>query len=912
MRFRLLGPVEAWDGGRRVEIGHARQRSVLAALLYDAGTALPTTTLIDRVWGHQPPDGALNVLYTYVARLRRALRVPLVSRSGAYLLDIDPESVDLHRFRRLLAGAGADVAALDEALGLWRGSALSDLNGAWAAEVRATLTAQLLSAHVLRNDAYLRDGRHAELVGPLHELLAAHPGEERLVGQLMLALYRSNRVAEAHEQYRLAHRQLAQRQGRPPGPYLRELHQRMLRDDPTLIQATQPDQALPVPAGLPLAPPGFVARRAELAAMDRLLPLAAARRAVVISAVDGGAGVGKTALALHWAHRAKSRFPGGHLYANLHGYGQGTPADPSRVLTGFLAALDVAPQKIPADLDARAALYRSMLDGRSLLLVLDNAATAEQVRPLLPGSPGCLVVVTSRSRLTGLIAVDGARPLTLGLMTDAEAGELLASRLGVDRLAAEPQAVAEVVASCARLPLALTLVAARAAAHPHFPLHAMAAELRDSRDRLDVLAGADPASDLRALFSWSCRTLSAAAAQLFRLLSVHPGPDISAAAAAALGGLTPRRVRPVLAELARAHLVVERSPARYDFHDLLRAFAAEQLRATEPGRLRVAALHRMLDHYVHTAHAADRLLDPVRELVSPAPAVPGAAPAAVADHEQALAWFGAEHAVLLHCLQVAVDNGLDCGAWQLAWALNAYLDRQGHWQDWAVTQTLALAAADRLADPATQARSHRYLAFAYARLSRFDDAQAHLRHALELHRQAGDLMGQGRAQISLAFVHEQQGRHRDALQHAQQALRLHRAAGHQIGQADALNAIGWLHTQLDDHAAALLACEQALSLYRELGDLHGQADSLDSIGHAHHRLGEHQQAIARYRHALQLYRDIGARYWEATILSHLGDAHAAAAGPGPARDCWRQALRILTELDHPDAEQVRTKLPGGR
>jgi tetratricopeptide (TPR) repeat protein len=665
-----------------------------------------------------------------------------------------------------------------------------------------------------------------------------------------------------------------------------------------------------VPRQLPAAVAHFAGRSDELAVLTSLLRgRATAGGTVVISTIGGTAGVGKTALAVHWAHQVADRFPDGQLYVNLRGFDPtGQVMDPAEAVRRFLDALGVPTQRIPADPDAQAALYRSQLAGRRMLVVLDNARDTAQVRPLLAGAPTCLVLVTSRKRLTGLVASDGAHPIMLDLLTPDEAWQLLTRRLGPDRLAADPDAVAEIVTACARLPLALAIVAARAATHPGLPLHTLAAELRDADARLDTLTTDDPATDVRAVFSWSYHALTPDAAQLFRLLGLHPGPDISAPAAASLAALPSSRLRALLTELTQANLLAEPTPGRYTFHDLLRAYATEQAQSTDSDEQRHTATQRILDHYLHTAYTANRLMYPFRDPLPLVPPQPGVTPEALADYDRALDWCTAEHAVLLAAVGHAAATRLDTHAWQLAWTLDTFLDRRGHWHDLAAIGRAAVAAAERLADPPVQARTHRLLAHAYTRLGRFDDARTQLRHALDLTTQADDLAGQAHTHLALAQVWERQGRHPEAFDHARRALDLCRAAGHQLGQARALSGVGWYQALLGDYRQAITACEQALTLLQELDDRDGQADAWDSLGYAHHHLGQHTQAIACYQHAIDLYRDLGDHYDEAETLAHLGDTHHAAGKPEAARTAWQQARTILDQLDHPDADTVRTKL----
>jgi tetratricopeptide (TPR) repeat protein len=669
--------------------------------------------------------------------------------------------------------------------------------------------------------------------------------------------------------------------------------------------------AATTPAQLPPVVRGFVGRLGHLAALDAAAAtIGVEPTAVVITAVAGTAGVGKTALAVHWAHRVADRFPHGQLYVNLRGFDPaGTVLDPAEAIHRFLDALGVAPQRIPADPDAQVGLYRTLLAGKRMLIVLDNARDPDQVGPLLPGAPGCLVLVTSRNRLTGLVAAVGAHPIPLGLLTRDEARDLLARRLGIRRVAAEPDAVDEIITCCARLPLALAIIAANAATQPQRSLTAIAVDLHDAHDRLGVLSTGDtPTADLRAVFSWSYQTLTPDAARLFRLLGLHPGPDIAAPAAASLAHLPPEQTRPLLTELTRAHLIAEHIPGRYTFHDLLRSYATEQARHTDPEPERYAATGRILDHYLHSAYAAERQLYPARDPISLTPPRPGVIPEALADHEQALEWFTAEHSALLAAVEDAAASGFDTHTWQLAWTLDTFLDRRGQWHDQAVTGRAAVAAACRLADPPAQASAHRLLARTYRRLGRFDDAHTLLRHALDLYDRTGDRIGQAHTHVGLAVVWGRQGRRTQALDHARQALDLYRVAAHRRGQALALNAIGWNHALLGDHQQTLTCCQQALTLFQELGDRSMQAAVWDSLGYAHHHLGQHTQALTCYQHTIDLYRNLGDRYEEATTLTHVGDTHHTNANTDAARHAWQQALRILDDLNHPDADAVRAKL----
>jgi len=929
-QFRLLGDIEVRIDDRIVDVGHARQQCVLVALLVEANRTVPADQLLERVWASRLPQRAHNTLYGYLSRLRQALSgagdVAIVRQPSGYRLAVDPMTVDLHRFHHLTAQAraagdgDAAVALFEQALGLWRGEAFAALDTPWVDQVRTALDADRLAAELDRNDLALDRGRHAALLAGLSARAATYPLDERLAGQFMLALYRCGRQADALRHYQQIRSTLADELGTDPSPPLRLLHKQILAADPALAAAvaTAPAAAaraaVPVPRQLPAPPRSFAGRTRELTALDEAVDAADdAPAAVVISAVSGTAGVGKTALAVYWAHQVADRFPDGQLYVNLRGFDPGEAVlSPAEAVRGFLDALGVPSQRLPVGLDGQAGQYRSLLAGRRMLVVLDNARDADQVRPLLPGTPGSAVVVTSRNQLTGLITTEGAHPLTLDLLPPAEAHDLLVGRLGPERVAAEPAAVEDIIARCAGLPLALAIVAARAVTRPGFALGTVAGELRDARSALDALTDADPATDLRAVYSWSYDALSAAAATLFRLLGLHPGPDIATPAAASLAGIPVSRIRAPLAELTHAHLLTEYAPGRYACHDLLRAYAGELAQEVDTGSDREAALHRVFDHYVHTAKAAAMLLDPHREELPLGPARSGVVPERLADHDAAMAWFTAERPVLLAAIERAFASGYDRHVWQLAWSLGDFFERRGHWPDWESALDTALGAARRLADRPGQAYAHRMLARAQAPLGRYGDAHDNLRHALDIFDHLDDRAGQARTHRNLALVLERQGHHREALGHAEHALDLLRGISRGAGLANALNNVGWYHSLLGDHRQALAYCEESLALREAIADRYGQAAAWDSLGYAHHHLGDNLRAITCHHNALRLIRDVGNRYAEATVLTHLGDTHEAAGRPAEARRTWQQALAILEELNHPDADRVRAKLAAGR
>jgi len=921
MEFRLFGEVAVLATGLPLDLGTPRQRAVLAALLVDAGRPVAIDTLIDRVWGDDPPVEARKVLYSHVSRIRQVLRKAgadpqeVERRQAGYVLSVDHDRVDLLRFARLV-DRGRDprrpdterARALDEALVVWRGTPLAAVAGEWAERVRRSWHQRRIDAAVHWARAELRLGDAAAVIARLPDLADEYPLTEPLECALMEALHAAGRDAEAIDRYAAVRRRIADELGTEPGVELRTLHSGLLRGDlaPARCPAPPARRGHAAPAQLPPDVRGFAGREAELRQLDAASVGAAT---VMISAVDGTAGVGKTALAVHWAHRVAHRFGDGQLYVDLQGFDPaGSPLTPGEVVRRFLAAFGTPPDRVPPDLEAQIGLYRSVLAGRRVLVVLDNARDAAQVRPLLPGAPGCMVVVTSRNRLVGLVAATGARPLTLDLLPATDARDLLARRVGADRVAAEPDAVADIIAACARLPLALSVVAARATMHPHFGLAALAGELDRARGSLEEFAGTDPATNARAVFSWSYRQLTDGAARLFRLLGLHPGPDVATPAAAGMAELSVARVRPLLAELTGAHLLAEHAPGRYTCHDLLRVYAAEQAARVDPEAERRGAVLRAFAHYTSHADAADRLLSPHRDGPTTSPDVPGPAP--VADRAEALAWFHAEHPVLVRFIRHR--SGFDAHTCHLAWMLTRYLSYQGRWQDSITVLEAARDAAERLADAHGLAYAHRMTGCAHVRLGRFEEAHRHLREAIERYRGIGDLSGEAHAERHYAWLLERQHRYRDALPHARRAYELFRAADHRHGIGRALNAIGWFQAVLDDLDDAVDYCQRALALQQELGDRYGQAETWDSLGYAHHKLGRHAQAITCYQTAAELYRQFDDRYNQADTMASLGDVHAVVGDLPSARATWQHALGILELIDHPDAEAVRSRLDRAR
>jgi DNA-binding SARP family transcriptional activator len=923
VRFCVLGPVTAYGADGAVDLGPTRQRTVLAALLVEPATAVNVDQLIDRVWGDRPPERARETLHSYLSRLRKVLDAAggptLVRRGGGYLLDVDPGIVDLHRFRELVAAAraadDAEAAGLwRDALALWRGTPFDDLDSDWLHAVAAGLERERWAAVLDRNDVLLRGGDHSNVLADLTSALDDHPLNEHLAGQFMLALYAAGRQADALAHYQTVRQRLVDDIGSEPGPALRELHQRILRQDPHLVpEKAAPRKAGPridAPAQLPADIAGFTGRDDAVKQLDDVLDSAGdPRSATVIATIGGSGGIGKTALAVHWAHRVRGRFPDGQLYLNLRGFDPGSQAMPSgTALRTLLELLGVPPAKLPTTTEAQAGLYRGRLADARMLLLLDNARDAEQVRPLLPGSPGSMVLVTSRSDLASLVAAEGARPLWLEGLDADRARLLLARRLGPDRLAAEPDAVDTIVAACAGLPLALAIIAARAATRPTLPLAALAAELADVGGRLDALTGPDAATDIRAVFSWSYHALGVEAARLLRLLGLHPGPDVGLAAAASLAGLPVPQTRRLLDELCAAHLLTEHAPGRYAAHDLIRAYAVELAQTEESEDDRFAARRRMLDHYLISAYATDEWLPATRDPIDPAPASPGVVVATFTDNPGAREWLTDELAVLLAVMHGTTDARFDRHIQQLGWSMATFLLWQGQWHHQVSVQEAALRAARRLGDRSGQADIHRRLLYAHMMLGRRDQAHEHGLQAIDLYAAVGDHTGGARTHLALMWFFEQQGKHHDALHHALQALGFAERSGNRGVLAVAYNGVGWTHSLVGEHETAIAYCEQALPILEDLGERATMADVWDSLGHAYHQLGRHREAIGYYQLAADQSREMGDRRHEASNLARLGDTHSSAGDRAAARQNWRAALVIFDDIDHPEADSIRSKL----
>ena len=662
-----------------------------------------------------------------------------------------------------------------------------------------------------------------------------------------------------------------------------------------------------VPAQLPGDVDLFTGRAAELADLDRLLTATAEQTAtagggspsVVISAVSGTAGVGKTALALRWAHRVRAGFPDGQLYVDLRGYDPNQPLSAADALAGFLRALGVAGADIPLEVEERAASYRSLLDGRRMLIVLDNASSVEQVRPLLPGTPSALVVVTSRDSLAGLVARHGARRLDLDLLPPEDAVALLRALIG-ERAEAEPDAAVTLAGQCVRLPLALRVAAELAVARSATSLTELVAELADEQRRLELLdAGGDPRTAVRAVFSWSYLHLPAEAARAFRLLGLHPGPDLDPYATAALTHTSVQQAQHLLDLLARAHLVQPASTGRYGMHDLLSAYAIHLAITEDSEQEQRTALTRLFDHYLATAAAAMDTLVPAEQHRRPRVPPTGTPTPPVADSAAAQAWLDAERATLGAVTARTASRGWPRHTTALATTLFRYLEVGGHYPDALTIHTHALHAARHIGDRAAEAHALTNLGTVYVRQSRYQQAADRIQEAVALSREIGDRVGEAHSLINFGFVYSRQGRYQQRAEHHQQALALFREIGDQAGEAAALINLGAVFFWQGNYPQAAKHHRQALTLAREIDDRSGEANGLDNLGNVYWRQGHYEQAAEHHKRALALFRANGDRVGEAYSLVNLGHTYQRQDRYQQAAQHQQQALALFREIAHP-------------
>jgi tetratricopeptide (TPR) repeat protein/transcriptional regulator with XRE-family HTH domain len=667
-----------------------------------------------------------------------------------------------------------------------------------------------------------------------------------------------------------------------------------------------------VPRQLPATVPHFTGRGVELARLTELLAEAHAGRTVVVSGVSGTGGIGKTALSLHFAHAVADQFPDGQLYVNLRGYDpSAAPTAPHAAVRGFLDALGVPGARIPAAPDAQTALYRSMLADKRVLILLDNARDADQVRPLLPGSPAGLVLVTSRDSLVSLAASEGARVLTLDLLTLDEARELLIRRLGADVVVRNAPIADEIIELCARLPLALNIAAAHAAAFAKQPLSELLHRLRDTRTRLDALGAGDATSDVRVVIATSYESLDEASARMLRLLGgVHPGPDISAAAAASLAGVSLDEAGETLRKLAAAHMIGEPMPGRFAFHDLLRTFALEQCAQVEDADSRHAATLRMLDHYLQAANTADRLLLPgTRVSFGEVAANPDVTVEEFAGYDDALDWCTTEVRVVAEVVTRAVDGGFDTHAWRIPISLTGYFELKGQWDVYSTMNRIALAAAERARSLPGQALAHRRLGVVYTLVGDHEDAEQHLNQAIDLFDRVGDPAQEAAALYDLARVFEIRENPQLALKHTERAVELAQSAGNDpTDVARGFNAIAWYLVELGDPEKAVPYGEQAIELFRQTGSAANEASGIDTLGYAHHHRGDHAEAVSCYLRAIELFEQAGDVFNRANTLTNLGDTRLAMGDPDGARADWRAAVSTFEALGSRAAKHVQDKL----
>ncbi|MGF1430015.1 AfsR/SARP family transcriptional regulator [Kitasatospora sp. LaBMicrA B282] len=946
MKFGVLGPLHARVDAQPLRLNGPRQAKMLAALLLDANQVVPLPRLVEVMWDDEGPATAVRQVQDAISGLRRnltALGAPadlIGTERGGYRIRVATHQLDLLAFaqeRRAAADCpdgAAEVAALRRALGHWRGAALADLPGRVLAGEANRLETARLAVHRRCLDLELALGRHREVADELAALLDRHPHDEQLAEQAIRALCRDGRRREALEVYERTRRALAEELGIDPAPALRELQQRVLNADPALggspspaapaalAAPAPPAPAAPSPAPeepAPAAPAGAVVPRqlsADLADFTGREPLVARLRdlltgsgapgaPVVVSALDGTGGIGKTSLAVHVAHQVLDRFPDGQLQADLHGAG-GSPADPGELLARFLRGLGLAAEEIPADPEERQALYRSTLAGRRVLLLLDNVRDTAQVRPLLPGSGSCAVLITSRSVLPGL---DGAHRLNVETLTDAEALELFTRIVGPERVAGDPVAVTEVLAACAGLPLAIRLAASRLVARPGWTVTDLAGRLADERDRLGELAVEDRA--VRASFAVSYRNLPTDQARTFRRLGLWAGPSISLPAAAALLAEPTAEVEDVLDALADVHLLQSPRAGRYLLHDLLRVYAGECALAQEPAAERRAATHRMLTWYLHTSAAASRAINPTRRHVPLDQGPPAARPLDFAAPERALAWFESEQGNLLAAVAEAACTGCHEIAWKLPITMWDLFRQRTEHHGWIDCTETALASARSLGDQEATGWVLNNLAIAYQAAGRLPEALDCLAEALDIRAGLGDVRGEASCLINLGYIQVESGRAASAVGILERAVRIFDEIGLPIGAAAAHTNLGEAHKQLGRPELALTHFHAALAVHRVEGDGFSIGRGLSNVAETLCLLGRTAEAAEQAAQGLVVCRETGNRVDEAVALDVLGRVHAATGEPAAAAEHWRAAHAIFAELGEPRAAQVAARLAGG-
>jgi DNA-binding SARP family transcriptional activator/tetratricopeptide (TPR) repeat protein len=936
VEFCLLGPLVVRQGGVPVAILPAKLRVLLATLLLNANQPVSLDELAEAMWGSAPPRSSRGTLRNHVKSLRKALPEPLSSRirtqPGGYLFRVQAGELDIDRFYELLSSAKADTVngaferAADQlcrCLALWRGEPLADVpSDVLTLRELPRLTEMRLQALAARIDADLQLGKHSDVIGELRKLTVVHPLRERFHALLMLALYRDGQQAAALAAYQNARRVLVDELAAEPGPELRRLERQILAADPILNapalsrrrdlthheprhqeQRTRPA----VPRELPAAVRHFTGRRREFIALTRMSGIAApsAGGGAMISVISGTAGVGKTALAVHWAHMAAGHFPDGQLFANLRGYNPTGPVSAAEALVGFLRGLGVPGQNIPTELDELAGQFRSIVADRRVLVVLDNAASVEQVRPLLPGGTGCVAVITSRDSLPGLVAADGAQRLNVDPLPLGDAIQILRALVG-DRVIDDPRAAETLAAQCARLPLALRLTAELAAAQPGRRLADLAADLADEGRRLDLLnAGGDSRSGLRAVFSSSYQSLDEQTALAFRLIGLLPGPDFDAYALAALTGVQLDAAQSMLDQLAGACLVHPTSHGRFAMHDLLHAYArglagiAALAGDSRPdsGLERRAAMAALFDYYLYTAAVASDALFPSEAGRRPRVTAPASSVPPIAAPDEARAWLDAERANLAAAAAQMADDGWHSHVTRLAAVLARYLDVGGYYQEAIAIHGHASRAASLAGDMSAEADSARNLGIVGFRQGRYQRAACFLQRALSLFQALGDVAREARALHDLSLIDLQTGRrYAQATAQLERALSLFRQVGDQSGQARALGNLGLIDVRQGRYERARHYLREALELCRSIGDRSGQARALSNLGVIEERQGRWASACGYLRDALTACREIGDRAGEADILRSLGMIDSRQGDHVSAFRHLQHALALSTEI----------------
>ena len=911
--FCLLGPLVVRCGATSIPALPGKQRVLLADLLLSSNRVVSIDELTEALWGPSPPASARGTLRNYVKELRKALSAlgddRISTEHDGYRIRVESGELDISYFESC-SGAGKTLAAqgaweqaasrLREALSLWQGEPLADVPSEWlvAREVPRLAETRLGVLETLI-DVELQLGRHDEVIAELRRLTALHPLRERFHARLMLALYRAGHQAEAQAVFSDVRALLVDELGIEPGAELQELHRRILVADPVLALSAQLVQpvASVVPRQLPAAVPNFTGRGFELAALTRMLDRSdGSARTARISAIAGSPGVGKTAIAVHWACMSSSSFPDGQLYVNLRGYDPGEPLAPNEALAGFMRALGLDCGDIPADPGERAACYRSLVAGRKMLVLLDNARSAEQVRPLLPRSPDCAVIVTSRDALAGLVAVEGAQRLDLQALGLDSAGKLLRALIG-RRAYDDPKATALLARQCACLPLALRVAAELAASRPTASLADLAGELADHHRRLDLLSSSgDRRTAVRAVFAWSYQQLGKDAATLFRLLGLHPGADIDSYAAAAAASAPVPEVHRVLDILARAYLVDRVGRDRYAMHDLLKEYAAEQASICDAEHDKNAALTRLSGYYLCGAvNAMDAVFPSERHRRPPVPASRVDVPSFVLP-ESARAWLERERANLVAVAAYTAANGWPERAVLLGSVLFRYLDTGGFYTDAVAIHTSAMNAARYMNDCAAEAASAYALAAVDMRLGQFDAASARFESALALFTKAGDRTAQARALGSLGSINIRVGQYQQAMRHLRLALVYFRQTGHHAEEAHVLADLGLIDIELGRLQQARTRLDEALRLFDEAGDHVGKCYVLNHLGVVCLKERDHEGAMSHFRQALALHRKNAEVAGEAYSLNNLAEVRLLQRRFAEADRLVRESLTIFRRL----------------